>query len=124
MNEVAGQAKAGRGVRWSYLILVGVLGLIVGLGAAFLIGTTRPTVSIHTGVASSAEGAISIEADGWTYGVPLDGVAWIDKNNSRHYGGRPDCLPSTGATRPITFAAVEVTVEGSTWRPVVWVDCR
>jgi hypothetical protein len=81
-------------------------------------------VTFHTGLASAAEGAISIEADGWTYGVPLDGVAWIDANGSRHDGGRPDCLKADQPPRMVRFAAVEVTAEGATWRPVVLVDCR
>ena len=92
--------------------------------AAFLVGSARGGVTMHTAVPSSAEGAISIEADGWTYGVPMDGVAWIDTTNVWHEGGRPDCLPPTGTDRPVTFAAVQVTVKESTWRPVVWVDCR
>ena len=104
------------------LIAIVVLAVAVAVGLA--LGTTHPAVTIHTAVPSSAEGAISIEADGWTYSVPLDGVMWWDSTNSRHDSGRPTCLPPTGATRPVTFGSVEVTVNGTTWRPVVWVDCR
>jgi hypothetical protein len=82
-------------------------------------------VSFHTGISSAAEGAISIEADGWTYAVPLDGVTWIDAAGTWHHdGGRPDCLAADAPAHQVRFAAVEVTVEGATWRPVVWVDCR
>ena len=116
-------AGAGR-VRSVGCAFLPVLVVVVVIIGAFLFGTTRPAVSIHTAVPSSAEGAISIEADGWTYGVPLDGVEWIDAGNVWHDGGRPTCLPPAGTTRPVTFGAVEVTVQGSTWRPVVWVDCR
>ena len=106
-------------------VVVLVVAVAVLALAAWLVGgATRQIVSIHTAVPSSAEGAISIEADGWTYGVPLDGVVWIDAQNVTHDDGRPDCLPAEGTTRPVTFAAVTVTVEGRTWRPVVWVDCR
>lgn len=105
-------------------VAVVVLVLAAALAAAFLFGTTRPAVAIHSGVPSSAEGAISVDADGWTYGIPLDGVQWIDSRNSWHDRGRPECLPPTGTTRPVTFGAVEATVQGVTWRPVVWVDCR
>ena len=101
-----------------------VLVLVAAIVGSYLFGTTRPAVSIHTAVPSSVEGAISIEADGWSYGVPLDGVEWIDSQNAWHESGRPECLPPTGTTRSVTFAAVEVTVHGTTWRPVVWVDCR
>jgi hypothetical protein len=107
----------------SPLVLAGIA-VAVGLLAWLVVGGTRQIVSIHTAVPSSAEGAISIEADGWTYGVPLDGVRWIHESNTWHGDGRPDCLPAAGTTLPVTFAAVDVTVEGTTWRPVVWVDCR
>jgi ribose 1,5-bisphosphokinase PhnN len=106
------------------VLLVVAVAVSAALAAWLLIGATHQTVSIHTAVPSSAEGAISIEADGWTYGVPLDGVRWIDETNTWHQDGRPDCLPAAGTTLPVTFGAVEVTVEGVGWRPVVWVDCR
>jgi hypothetical protein len=117
-------AQDGSRISPSVLVGIALAVFVVGLGAYLLVAAIRPVVSIHTGVPSSVEGAISIEADGWTYGVPLDGVRWIDSTNSWHGGGRPDCLPATGTTTPVTFGAVEVTVEGTTWRPVVWVDCR
>jgi hypothetical protein len=104
--------------------VVVAVAVLVALGAWLLVGATRQTVSVHTAVPSSAEGAISIEADGWTYGVPLDGVRWIDETNTWHEDGRPDCLPAAGTTLPVTFGAVEVTVDDVRWRPVVWVDCR
>jgi len=102
----------------------GALVLLVLLGLAFYVGTLATQVSVHTGTAHSAEGAISIEADGWMYGVPLDGVTWLDGSNTWHDSGRPSCLPPGGTTDPVRFGAVTVTLEGSTWRPVVWVDCR
>jgi hypothetical protein len=104
--------------------LVGAGVLVLLVAAAFYLGTTRPAVSMHTAVPASASGAISIEADGWTYSVPLDGVEWIDGHGSWHDSERPSCLPPGGTTSPVTFASVQVTVEGSTWRPVVLVDCR
>jgi hypothetical protein len=110
---------SGRGT-WTTRILV-ILALIV----AYYAGSLRAGVSYHTAVPSSAEGAVSIEADGWTYGLDApDGVAWTDAHGSFHEGGRPDCLPATGTTEVVRFAAVEVTIEGGTWRPIVWVDCR
>lgn len=88
--------------------------------------TSMPSIQARnlTGEAHSAEGAISIETGEWTYGVPLDGVSWTDANGSWHDDGRPECLPPSQETFPVTFAAVEVTVEGVTWRPVVWVSCE
>ncbi len=116
--------KQGRDVPRVIPVTIAIVLLVGAVVGSFLVGTTRPAVSIHTAIPSSAEGAISIEADGWTYSVPLDGVAWIDSTNTWHDGGRPECLPQAGTARPVTFGAVEVTVRGSTWRPVVWVDCR
>jgi hypothetical protein len=84
-------------------------------------GATSP--QIQTGRADAAEGAISIETGGWTYSVPLDGVYWIDEAGTHHDSGRPDCL-APGVSRQIRFAAVETTIEGTTWRPVVWVSCQ
>jgi hypothetical protein len=110
-----------RSPRFPVGIAVGVL--LLASAIWLLVGWTRQP-SIHTAVPVSAEGTISIEADGWTYGVPLDGVRWLDATNTWHEDGRPDCLPATGTTLPVTFAAVEVSVDGTTWRPVVWVDCR
>jgi len=77
---------------------------------------------IQIGRADAAEGAISISTPDWTYSVPLDGVLWVDQMGL-HDAGRPACL-APGVSREIQFAAVEVTVQGTTWRPVVWVSCR
>ncbi len=106
------------------------LATVLAFGATALLVTSCATAAppgqaeILTGIAHSAEGAISIEAGGWTYGVPLDGVQWTDANGAWHESGRPECLPPAEETIPVTFAAMEVTVEGVTWRPVVWVSCE
>jgi hypothetical protein len=81
------------------------------------------SVQIATGDASAAENSISIEAPDWTYRVPLD-VTWVDATNSWHEGGRPECLTPSDEMIQITFAYVPVTVEGISWREVVWVSCR
>jgi hypothetical protein len=101
-----------------FLLLIAVI-TVAGL---ILVARVQPT--IRNGLAHSAEGAISIETTDWTYGVPLDGITWVDSANSWHEGGRPDCLPPATDTISVRFASVEVTVEKQTWRPVVWVDCR
>ena len=92
--------------------------------AGYLLGSNRSNVSIYTGRAYSTEAQISItDGDGWVYDVPLD-VSWTDAAGSWHEGSRPDCLPPSGQiASPVTFAATEVTVNGTTWRPVVWVRC-
>lgn len=94
--------------------------LLVGCRSAPVPSAALP---ILTGTASAAEGAISIETGEWTYGVPLDGVRWVDRLGVQHGDGRPECL-EPGPARQVKFAAVEVTVGGVTWRPVVWVSCQ
>jgi hypothetical protein len=94
---------------------------LVALVAGCQTGTVEPR--IETGRADAAEGAISIETAEWTYSVALDGVMWLDATNTWHDGGRPECL-EPGASREVEFAAVEVSVRGTTWRPVVWVSCQ
>lgn len=101
--------------------LIAVGGVVAVLVASCQGAGTNPR--IQTGRADAAEGAISIETGDWTYGVPLDGVSWTDEMGTWHDGGRPDCL-APGISRQIRFAAVEVTVEGATWRPVVWISCQ
>jgi hypothetical protein len=97
---------------------------IVAAVAGYLVGTNRSGVSLHTGKAHSVQGQISITGeDGWVYSVPLD-VNWTDASGVWHEGDRPACLPPVGDVPPVTFAATQVTVNGMTWRPVVWVSCR
>ena len=104
--------------------VLAVVAIVAALGG-YLLGTNRSGVSIHTGKAHSVQGQISITGeDGWVYSVPLD-VPWTDASGGRHEGDRPACLPPAGdMPAPVTFAATQVTVNGVTWRPVVWVSCR
>jgi hypothetical protein len=102
----------------------GRLLLIALVIVAYYLGTLRPTIAVHMAVPSSAEGAITVTADGWSYSIPLDGVEWIDASGSLHDGERPDCLPASGTDVPVTFGSVDVSYQGSSWRAVVWVDCR
>ena len=107
-------------IRWlGWIATVGV-----ALAIGFALGTWRAGATIETGRAdSTANGGGSISTDGWTYGFGAD-VDWIDTSNSWHQGGPPDCLPPLSSVEDVRFAWIEVTVEGSTWRPVVWIDCR
>ena len=125
IEQVAVRATERRGSNAPLRMVLVVIVLVAALGAAFLLGGRLHPVSIQTGAAHSAAGAISIEdADGWFYSVPLDGVLWTDSMNAQHESGRPDCLPPIGTTNPVRFAWVDVTIESSSWRSVVWVDCR
>jgi hypothetical protein len=101
-----------------------VVALVVVAGSAGYLFGSRSSATVLTGRADSAEGAISITTADWTYGVPLDGVMWTDRLNRLHESGRPECLAPDVASFQVRFAAVEVTVNDSTWRPVVWIDCR
>jgi hypothetical protein len=109
-------------VRAAILSIVAAL-VLAGCASAQNDRGTSPNVTSHVGVPSSAEGAISVEVDGWTYSIPKD-VFWVDAQGSLHDGDRPACLPPEGTTNPVRFASVDVTVEGTSWRQVVWVDCR
>lgn len=100
-----------------------VVALVVAGIAGYLVGS-RSSATVLTGRADSAEGAISITTADWTYGVPLEGVMWTDRLNTLHESGRPECLAPDIAPFQVRFAAVQVTVNDSTWRPVVWIDCR
>ena len=104
--------------------LLPVLGVVVVAGLTGYMVGWRSSAVIQTGRADSAEGAISITTADWTYGVPLDGVFWTDRLNTLHESGRPECLAPGVHSFEVRFAAVQVTVNESTWRPVVWIDCR
>jgi hypothetical protein len=96
-----------------------IVALVIGFAAA----TLRSATHIQTGRAdSTAGGGGSITTEDWTYGFGAN-VMWLDINNSWHDRGVPDCLPLLSSVYDVRFAWTEVTVEGSTWRPVVWIDC-
>lgn len=113
--------------RLDFRLAIGVLVVVALLAAlgGYLVGTNQSRVSIHTGKAHAAQAQISITGeDGWVYAVPVD-VQWTDASGVWHEGDRPACLPPVGEVpAPVTFAAIQVTVNGRTWRPVVWVSCR
>jgi hypothetical protein len=115
------------GTHFDLRLAIGVLAIVALVAAigGYLVGTNRSGVSIYTGKAHSVQAQISIIGnDGWVYGVPLD-VQWTDAGGVWHEGDRPACLPPDGdLVAPVTFAATQVTVNGMTWRPVVWVSCR
>jgi hypothetical protein len=103
-------------------VALGVI-TVVAIAAGFAAGSWRFGPATHSGMAQSAEGTISVESEGWWYGIPLD-IPWTDKQNSFHDRGRPDCLPPSEAPIPVRFSAVEVNSGTTQWRQVVWVDCR
>lgn len=104
-------------------VRVGAL-VVAALVIGFLLGTWRQGARIETGRAdSTAEGGGSIITDDWTYAFAVD-VPWIDAFDSTHNDGPPECLPPGASVEGVRFGTVEVTIEGATWRPVIWIDCR
>jgi hypothetical protein len=107
--------------RWPVVAMAAGL-LLAGCAATANDRGTSSNITFHTGIPSSAEGAISVEADGWTYSIPID-VFWVDAQGTLHDGDRPECLPPEGTNQAVRFASVDVTAEGTSWRQVVWVAC-
>jgi hypothetical protein len=100
-----------------------VLGLIaVG---AFLAGEQHGSrTTVLTGVAYTGGSEATVTVAGWSYGISGD-VTWFDSQGTQHLGSWPSCLRGAGRRVPITFGAVPVTApDGTSWRQVVWVDCR
>lgn len=95
----------------------------VAFVAGFLMATWRESPIITTGRADTMEGGGgSISTDDWTYGFSAD-VDWVDESGAWNSGSHPVCLRHLESVN-VRFAATEVTVEGLTWRPVIWIDCR
>jgi hypothetical protein len=94
---------------------------------AFLAGEHHHhQVTVLRGVAGTGDHVASINVAGssWVYG--MSGVEeWIDQQGQTHDGGWPACLSTPGKAVPIKFGWLPVTgPNGSSWRQVVWVDCR
>ena len=104
------------------LVLAGVTAVA---GAAGGVLATRhhfdATVRFADGYATASQ--VSLSTSDWSYHVPLD-VPWTDSEGAWHESGRPECLRASGPIRTLRFATVTAKVDGTTWRPVVWVDCR
>jgi hypothetical protein len=80
--------------------------------------------TVLTGMAYTGLNEATVTVAGWSYGISGN-VTWLDSQGTEHVGGWPSCLRSAGRRVPITFGAVPVTApDGSSWRQVVWVDCR
>ena len=109
------------------MILIVGAGLIVLVAfLAFLAGEhhQRP-FTVLTGVATVGDHLATVTVAGWSYAIQGDSVMWVDQQGSTHDGGWPSCLNGFGRTVPISFGEVPVTApDGSSWRQVVWVDCR
>lgn len=113
---------SGSNARAGLLIALGML-IGVGIGVFGSDETSAATAGFFTGRADVAADGLtgSISTPAWTYG--FGPPAWTDAEGTLHTDGPPACLSALDS-RSVNFAAVDVRVEGSAWRPVVWIDCR
>jgi hypothetical protein len=98
------------------LVAAVILGGCAGSAVSPVIQTGRADVN------AAGDGG-SITTSDWTYSLPASGFNWVDRQGSLHDGGRPECL-APGTSSEVRFAAVDVHVEGATWRAVVWISCQ
>ena len=104
----------------------------IGLGVVLLIGgvllgagweRSQDVEWMHERASFGSSKVVTIDYDGWSYGARDSIPYWIDMDGVEHEGGWPDCLRGSGSSW-VRFAATEVTIEGTTTRPIVAVDCR
>ena len=107
----------------SRAVVVGVCLLAAGILTSCGGAAVRPDIQTGRADVSAAGDGGSITTSAWTYSLPTSGVNWTDRQGTVHDGGRPECL-APGTSVDVRFAAVEVHVDGSTWRPVVWISCQ
>ena len=94
--------------------------------AAFVAGERHQrNVTVLRGVAYVGIHEATIMVAGWEYGIQGTSVPWVDGQGTLHEGSWPSCLPGPGKRVPVTFGEIPVTSpDGTSWRQVVWVDCR
>ena len=111
----------GFGVRSKAVLSVAFL-TAIAMVAGCAGGSVSPRVQTGRADVNAVGDGGSITTSEWTYGLPTAGVNWVDHQGNLHDSGRPECL-AAGTSTDIQFAAVEVQVGGTTWRPVVWISC-
>ena len=106
-------------------LVVGFVVLCLIVCGAFLAGERQGNrTTVLTGTAYTGISEATVTVAGWSYGISGN-VPWFDSQGTEHIGGWPSCLRGVGRRVPITFGAVPVTApDGTSWRQVVWVDCR
>lgn len=103
--------------------LHGLVGAALALSVLAAVDAASSDRWTGTGLALSAEGAISVAVDGHDYAIPKD-VAWTDLRGGYHEDGRPACLPPSGRLEgPVRITAQGVEVAGYERRQVVHVEC-
>jgi hypothetical protein len=120
-----GAPARGHRVRRIVAVLAAAAVLAAVAVVAFLAGEhqQRP-FTVLTGLATVGDHQATVIVAGWAYGIE-GSVMWVDQQGSLHDEGWPSCLSTPGRTVPISFGEVPVTAQdGTSWRQVVWVDCR
>jgi hypothetical protein len=123
--------SSSRGARggWSvrdrpWLLVIGAVCVLVAGTVGYLIGKGQPSATIRTCPVYVAPTQATATCDNFAYAIPVDNVLWRDASGAWHEGDRPACLPvGPQQIARITFASVDVTIDGRSWRPVVWVSC-
>ncbi|HEV2122473.1 MAG TPA: hypothetical protein VGW38_06835 [Chloroflexota bacterium] len=119
MSDGRGNTSA----EWRVLAAGAVAVALVGALVGFWFGSARNDAFETVGTAYSTKSQIGLEAEGWSYNIPLD-VQWRDAAGTWHEGGRPECLPpSNTSLEGIRVTAVPVEVRGAGFRHVVAVHC-
>ena len=95
-------------------------GILAGCGGG---GAVSPDIQTGRADVNAAGNGGSITTNDWTYGLPTEGVNWVDRQGTLRDAGLPECL-APGTSTDVRFGAVEVRVEGVTWRAVVWISCQ
>ncbi len=103
--------------------LIALLAFVAGEHQQRQVTVLRGVAGVE-GVAGDLTASVIVAGSSWVYGI--SGVdQWVDHLGEDHVGGWPTCLSTPERTVPITFGWVPVTApDGSSWRQVVWVDCR
>lgn len=107
----------------SLVVAAAAIAVLAAL-AGYWLGSSRGNAFETVGTAYSTRGQIGLEADGWSYNVPVD-VRWTDANGTWHEGERPKCLPPSNTNlEGIRVTAVPVGARGLGFRQVVAVHCE
>jgi hypothetical protein len=105
------------------VVVAGVFLIVLAILSSCGLATVSPNIQTGRADVNQAGDGGSITTSDWTYGLPTTGMTWVDSNGSVHDGGRPECL-APGTSTQVRFAAVDVQIEGSTYRSVVWLSCQ
>ena len=125
-GELGQPVALSRRVKRAWAVIAAACLIAVLAVVAFLAGEHQQhPLTILSGLATVGNQQATVTVAGWSYAIDGTGIMWVDQQGSMHDGGWPACLSGFGRTVPIRFGEVPVTApDGTTWRQVVWVDCR